>query len=400
MKTSFPLLALALLNLVASNSGAQTVSLNAVVSTGDTIGGYPIGNFAAGNLTIGYRPGLNDAGTVSFLANTPGSQRGWFSQSASLAHYSDVIDGTTLVQALGALGSINSSGLATFDWSYNDDSLDFRGAYTQNHVLAKSGDTIGGSTINFVHGSADINDSGTSAFYAFLNTGAGIFTQTSRIAKAGDVIAGKTIADVGYNPSINNSGTVAFTGYSPAGGYGTALFTQSQCLVAAGDVVSSATIYSVGDPVINNNNQVISYVQLDTGLTHRDAILTVGSGLSVKSGDVVAGKTLTGLQKYPTVNDAGLVAYTGTFSGGSGIFAGNLLVAQTGDTLGGRIFSAFSDPAVNDLNQLAFYANFTDGSQAIVIATLTPVPEPSSFMLAAIGFVLVALGMRRRMART
>src|SRR6185295_8880674 len=109
-----------------SQATAQTVTLNLAVSTGDTIDGYTIGAFINGTLSPGIRPDINDSGTLAFWANTPGSNYGYFTQSASLAHYGDVIDGNSLEQLLGSLGSINSSGLAAFDWSYNDTSLNFR----------------------------------------------------------------------------------------------------------------------------------------------------------------------------------------------------------------------------------------------------------------------------------
>ena len=394
-----------------ASADAQTVTLNLAVSTGDSIDGYTIRTFGfAGDQTHPARPAINDSGTLAFNFQAAGSAyfdtNGFFTQSAKLAYTGDVIDGKTLTginpgSVNGGTAAINSAGLAAFGAGFvvGDSYL---GIFTPNNLLAKTGDVIGGQQLDEILGNPAINDSGTVVFWTFMASGAqdAICTPGTVVAKRGDTIAGKQLGSLGFSPDINNAGTVAFLAYSPPGGYGTGIFTQTQLLVKKGDVVDGATIYSLGDPVINDGGQVVSYAQLDNGFTHRDAILKVGGGLVAKDGDVIAGKTLTGFGLSPTINNSGIAAYRGMFSGGSGIFADNLLLAQTGDTLAGRTFESFSEAYINNLNDVAFYAKFTDGSYGIVVANITSVPEPSSIVLAAIAIVWLGAFLSRRAANS
>lgn len=76
------------------------------------------------------------------------------------------------------------------------------------------------------------------------------------------------------------------------------------------------------------------------------------------------------------------------------------LVIRTGQLLDGLRLSTlrFGTNGLNDLGQIAFYAEFTDGSAAQYIATPVAVPEPSSLTLAAgaaLGALVVSLRRHR-----
>jgi hypothetical protein len=59
------------------------------------------------------------------------------------------------------------------------------------------------------------------------------------------------------------------------------------------------------------------------------------------------------------------------FSSDHGVFTRTSLVAAQGDAVGGKTigFTPLFFPVVNDLGQVAFSANFTDGTTGIVLAT-------------------------------
>jgi hypothetical protein len=103
----------------------------------------------------------------------------------------------------------------------------------------------------------------------------------------------------------------------------------------------------------------------------------------------------------PSFND-GAVAFIGagalepaaiyTNAGGSLV-----RVIGVGDVLGGHTIKNFSlsRESLSGEN-LAFTATFTDGSQAVYLAELAPVPEPASWVLAVIGLAGVAAARRWR----
>ncbi len=108
-------------------------------------------------------------------------------------------------------------------------------------------------------------------------------------------------------------------------------------------------------------------------------------------------------------NDGSLAFLAGLLDDGEeyverweGLFTGpdlnDDLVVRTGQFLDGLQLSSirFGTNALNDLGQIAFYAEFTDGSAAQYIATPIAVPEASTFIMAATGLVAFLL---IRMAR-
>lgn len=97
------------------------------------------------------------------------------------------------------------------------------------------------------------------------------------------------------------------------------------------------------------------------------------------------------------------VAFVGSGSGGQlGIYTtlGGTLskVIDLNDQLDGRRIIGLSlDPEALSGDQIAFTATFPGFSQEIYVAQLTPVPEPSTLGLAAVGAIgLVACARRRR----
>ncbi|MCA9264523.1 MAG: PEP-CTERM sorting domain-containing protein [Planctomycetales bacterium] len=95
------------------------------------------------------------------------------------------------------------------------------------------------------------------------------------------------------------------------------------------------------------------------------------------------------------------VAFDGRWEGGMGLFAyfDQRLdcIIKVGDTLDARTIEAITVSLVEagflDDDQVAFRANFTDGSSGIYVATL--VPEPTTATMFAIGLLIVVRRRRR-----
>ena len=120
----------------------------------------------------------------------------------------------------------------------------------------------------------------------------------------------------------------------------------------------------------------------------------------------------------PALNSAGQTAFIADLSdGGAGIWATDRtgvlqLIAQRGGSLEvapgdvrtidwlafrtGDIYYTTFDTGLNDLGQVAFWAQFTDGTGGIFVSNAVAVPEPSTFAF-AIGVCMV--GAVRRITK-
>ncbi len=127
------------------------------------------------------------------------------------------------------------------------------------------------------------------------------------------------------------------------------------------------------------------------------------------------------------LNNAGQTAFKGSLTGTEvdglndfGIWAENLqgvltLIARTGDLLNvddglGTDFRTISSlsfvggtgngdgrsSAFNDMGQLAFRADFTDGSSGMFVSNLVAVPEPTALLLAVAGLLNMSATRRRQ----
>ena len=99
-----------------------------------------------------------------------------------------------------------------------------------------------------------------------------------------------------------------------------------------------------------------------------------------------------------SLNNHGQLAFTGQLDDGQwGVFVGpdpiEDRVLAVGDPLFGSIVSELFSGDINDLGQVAISYELASGVRGIAVATL--VPEPSSFRLLALAFVMIPLAMRR-----
>jgi hypothetical protein len=146
-------------------------------------------------------------------------------------------------------------------------------------------------------------------------------------------------------------------------------------------------------PDMNNNGTVAFSAEF--GVTGRRGVFTGGGGPVVTVADTSGPfSSFPGLT--PIINDNGEVVFLATLAtGGIGIFTGPDPMAdkviETGDSLFGSVVTSLPGNGtrlgLNDSGQVAFLASLADGREVIVRADPAAVPEPSSFVLVAIGII-------------
>ncbi len=377
--------------LLPSAAAGLPFDLVIVAASGDVIGGK--------SLTVISSPSLNDSDEVAFRANfsdASGSSSGVFTQNRVVAEVGDTKGGKMLT-GFSINPSLNDSGNVGYRARFPGPSPGtFRGFFIEDTLIAGRGDVIGGKTLTSVLQDPSLNNSGDIAFLAdftdISGSGRAVFVTNSVVAETGDTIGGKTLTTINNGePSMNASGDVAF-GANFSGGRG--IFTQSILLVESGDMIAGRTITGVNDFPSLNDAGVVAFAAF-TGFGTSGIFLTDGTtgSLIAHDGDVVDGKTLTVPFTIPSLNNLGQVVYGATFVGGTGIFVDDMLVAESGDVVDGRILASFGVPSLNDLGNVAFLAFFEGGGSGIILGT--PIPEPSTVALLGIGLLGLTLFRRR-----
>jgi hypothetical protein len=237
--------------------------------------------------------------------------------------------------------------------------------------------------------------SGVFSKYVMTGTGGSLTTIANNVGGgSGNFNSGANVT------AINDSGTVAFRGTTPdpndfariwtgGGGPLTAVFNPVGPPFANG--------FGQGGVSVNASGNVAFHAFLDAG---GEGIFLGNGGTATTVAD--SSGPFSSFFTDAAVNDADTVAFIGFLdAGGYGIFTGpdpvaNKIVA-IGDPLFGSTVNALNigNFAINDLGQVAFFYNLTDGRNGLAIAT--PVPEPSSLALVA-GGVAAAAAVRRRRA--
>ena len=222
------------------------------------------------------------------------------------------------------------------------------GIFTQSDLVAMSASD------------ASLNDVGTVAFTRSIPGGKGIFTQSGQLLATGDTIGGKVLTSLGSGGlSLNNSDTVAYIAqFSGSEG----IFTQHDLLVAAGDTISGKTLNGFGSIVSLNDAGTVAFKGSFAGGDARGVFTQ--NGLLVATGDTLGGKTLTNIDPYVSLNNLGTVAFRGDFAGGDGIFTQNALLVASGDTIGGKTLFTFDFPIINDAGTVAFIGKISNSNES------------------------------------
>jgi len=310
-------------------------------------------------------------------------------------------------------------------------------------LVAREGDPAPGTSDNFIGliGTPALNDAGQTAFLGGINssntTNRGIWSEgggsgLALVAREGIGTAPGTGSNFTTfaSPVINDAGQTAFLGgvnsggptsrgiWSEGGGSGLALVARAGNM--APGTSDNFTVFN--SPVLNDAGQTAFLGHLNTGNnTTNRGIWSEGGGsglaLVARLGDAAPGTsdsfTFLGT---PVLNDVGQTAFLGDLNSGnnttgSGIWAEDpsgvlTLIARQGDLLDvengpGTDFrtiidlsfvtitnSGFSNTGngdgrasgFNNFGQLAFRANFTDGTSGVFLSNLAAVPSPRAVL--------------------
>lgn len=340
--------------------------------------------------TGGGSPQINNSGTVVFTAHTQ-LPTGGFTILTGNGGPLTFIDGemhsptqSSFVWQYGA--SINDAGVVAYQRTTNYATNTAQGIYTSAGTTIYESTTSVSNNPPFVstYGTPSINNSDRVAFVAYHQGGSWLATGDGGPLT---VIADIPGADGQVNPinqgALNDSGSVAFSAWHWTPGTSFSLYSGSGGPLTT--IYSGLDVYEQ-QPDINNAGTVT--------FSHGQPLVVTGNGgplTPVPSGAV-------SLSVDPSINNLGQIAFLGEdFSNVVGIYLGASLnpLVKRGDSLDGSTIQYFvGGPSLNDHGQIAFSVGLADGREGIWVAN--PVPEPSSLVLAALGFVGLAASRWRR----
>jgi hypothetical protein len=333
-----------------------------VAATGDIIDGKKLTTITSSGLAF------NDLGEVAFRAEVEGGGAGIFTQHRVVALTGDTIDGITITDL--KLPVINNSGDVAF-WGLWAAST-AQGIFKENALVVKDGDVVDGKSLLFV-GLPSMNNLGDIVFYASWGIGPGpqgILSPTEALVIFGEEIDGYTMAGFGQQgPTIVDGGSLVFTAcYSAPSPTGCGIFTQDSALLRVGETLGGKTLTAFADPRVSDSGKFVVVGLYDGGRG-----LFTADELIVAEGDVVDGRVMTMVDaRRPSINDAEEVVFTGWYTAGSGVFRRDRAVAVGGDEVAGRTIRAAGGAVINDEGQIAFFVDFEDYTDGIVVATRTP----------------------------
>jgi hypothetical protein len=353
------------------------------------------GPFSFVDVSFGPEPVINNRGTVAFLTNLDTGGAGIFTGSGgatttiAIANYSGPFGTLGMFDSPPAL---NDEGTVAFLAILNSGvprSFFGGGLFTSN----------GGSTTFIADnnlriapflGNPAINNEGTIAITAPLSGVSDLLFTVS--GGATTLIADNSGPFSGFgSTAINDAGTVAFFASRDEGSNG--LFTTSGGAITSIADSSGPFGFLLGGPAINNTGTLAFSAFRD----FQDFLEGGGGGgIFTSSGGVTTiiadntGPFRTFGSGVPALNDAGTVAFLASLDeGGSGIFTGPNPVTDkviaTGDSLFGSTvtslsFNRLSSKGLNNAGQLTFFAQLADGSSGIFRADpeSTQNPQPVS----------------------
>lgn len=346
------------------------------------------GGFSGYNSAVFFSPSTNNAGTTVLAASAYNSGQ-------------LIVPGPTAVLSGSGGGSTNTVAYSSTPFSIT--LVDPNVPFDVNN-LAATGEFVSAPTIN---------NAGTVAFVAGQNGETGIYSTSSggaiTIADTSGPLSNFYVGGLyvtrnanpfsAYTlPTINDSGTVAFNAGLDTGGRG--IFTGSGGdLTTIADTTSGRFTY-FSSPTLNDSGTVAFNAGLTTG---GSSIFTSSDGNLTTIADTSG--SFNSFISDVAINEPGNVAFLADLDNGTtGIFTGsdsgfNEVIA-VGDTLGGSTVTQLriSRNGLNDAGQIAFDAVLADGTQRVFRADPIAVPESGSSALFALAILgMVGIRWRRRM---
>lgn len=348
-------------------------------------------------------PAINNEGIVAFEASLDAmGNNGIFIGSGGAI--------TTVVGKSSSFGpqlgnpTINNAATVAFVAERNMNEL---GIFTNSGGVTNTIAAFSGSPpylVRYFNRAIDINDNGTVAFVAIpdaIEGLEGVFTSngeetTTIVDNTG------TLKNLFRIPTINNDGTVAFAAELRAGGQG--LFTYNNGVITT--IAQTGRPFDIyGSPVINNEGTIA----FGASQGNTRGIYTSKDGVITTIGDDSGSfNYFEYMQFLPALNDRGTVAFKGFLdAGGEGIFTGSDPVTDKviafGDTLSGSTVRSLilSYNGLNNFGQIAFWAEFTDGTSGVFRADpgSKSVPEPA-FVLGLLIVGVLGIPFRYKLLRS
>ncbi|MDA0835574.1 MAG: hypothetical protein O2955_15820 [Planctomycetota bacterium] len=379
---------------------AGVITYSIVAQTGDTIGGATVGEFTDF--------ALNDNGNVVFTTSSVGTFR-VFSQTALLATTGDTIDSNVVGHL--SVPDINNAGLVVFRSQFISGSQ-VNGIFTPTSKLAAVGDVIGGETLNTIISGPGINNNGEVVFKARYDgtVGGGFFTPNGDLIKTGETLNNGTLIHFpGANqPTINSSGVTAFEYFLSNSKRGVAISsgssTDGTSIAAVGDTIAGVTWsgIAVGSlaPVINDNG-VVAWAGTGTGAI--DTIWTSQNRIVAQEGDTIGGKEISGLVfESVSINNLNQIGYIGSVveDAQQAVFLEQMVIAGKNDIILGQTLTAIGGNLdINNSGQVLFQGKL-NGVSSLILANVetTAVPELSGFslmLMGAAGLMSMSIWKRR-----
>ncbi|MCH8047955.1 MAG: hypothetical protein IID44_30030 [Planctomycetes bacterium] len=388
-----------------SSASAGPFHLQIVAEAGDVIDGRTITGFSSEVLNVA----INNDREVAFFANVAGPQgsgSGVMTQRRFIAGAGKVVDGH--VPSFGDEPDLVMNNLGEVAYRANlDAGQSGRGLYVNETLLVRDGDVIDGHTILTLGKPPRINDAGTVLFVAQTPEFDGLFSQSTLLIREGQSFDGLTLHSRG-DMHINTAGEVAFRAEFDEFQGGTIATLGDGIVLREGDVIAGLTVERIrGFGGITNDGDIVTRIA-GSGIDGEPiAFIATQDRILFRQGDIVAGIEVSYITGANVVlNDNGEFAFLGAIDapGENGyfrdkrgiLFASGQLVVSEQDVLDGKIIRfVYPNFDMNDRGDVAFRVVFEDFSQAVVVAT--PIPEPSSAALAALGvlFLLASRDMQR-----
>ncbi|MFB2981227.1 choice-of-anchor tandem repeat NxxGxxAF-containing protein [Microseira sp. BLCC-F43] len=384
------------INAIARLSIAAAVGTTFSLLATDEAFAYTFTKIGSSNFAAVTSPSLNDEGTVAFWVyldppGTPNRREALFTGNGGLPTLIADNSGAFKFFLGGSSHTINKEDTVAFFAQLAEGGS---GIFTSNNGVINTIADSKGSFAGF--GFPVINNEGTIAFWAELdNRRRGIFTSNN-----GVITNIATASPFSFlSATINNKGIVAFSQLNAFTEKSGIFISNGQTTTTIAESSNPSTLLS--SPAINDEGSVaLIKTELDTGVW---SILIFNGGKSAKIADT------SGLFSNffpPGINNRGTVAFQASLDTGvKGIFTGSDPLANkviaTGDTFFGAKVKdlRFSRSGLNNSGQIAFYAQFEDGTSGFFRAdpdAPKSVPEPASVLgLLAVG----ALGIISRPKR-
>jgi hypothetical protein len=200
----------------------------------------------------------------------------------------------------------------------------------------------------------------SAALYLLLSPAANAQREFTLIA---DTSASSPFSQFFGNASLNNAGVVAFNATLRGGG-GNGIFVSNGDGITTIATTRVPPVDFLSIPSLNNAGMVAYRVGIGQPFTGQEGIFT-GSGGDITTIANASGPFSPMFFGFPSLNDAGTVAFNATLrAGGQGIFTSSGGdITTVADTSGA--FSSVGSPSLNDAGVVAFSTTLRAGGQGI-----------------------------------